>query len=102
MTVRLTTLDHKATLTIDGRFDFAAHGQFRKCTESALALPALRQIEVNLAQVSYLDSSALGMLLLLREKAANAGGREIVLTGVRGTVQQVFEVANFGRLFKIV
>lgn len=101
MTVRLTCQNDKATLSIQGRFDFNVHGAFRKCTEEALALPDVRTIEVNLLQVSYLDSSALGMLLLLREKAANADAREVTLAGVRGMVQQVLDVANFSRLFKI-
>jgi anti-anti-sigma regulatory factor len=40
------------------------------------------------------------MLLLLREKA-EASGHQVELAGLRGTVKQVLEVANFGKLFTI-
>lgn len=101
MTVRLTMNAGHATLAIQGRFDFSAHKEFRKCGEEALAMPGLKTIEVDLREVDYLDSSALGMLLLLREKARAASACEVSLSGCRGLVQQILEVANFSRLFKI-
>ena len=61
----------------------------------------MRAIEVNFQKVDYLDSSALGMLLLLREKVESSG-KSITLSGLQGTVKQVLEIANFQRLFKIV
>ncbi|BAL24412.1 STAS domain-containing protein [Azoarcus sp. KH32C] len=101
MTVRLTRQDNQAILAIHGRFDFSLHAEFRKCSEEALNLEDARQIVVNLSRVDYLDSSALGMLLLLREKAAGNARSEVVLSGARGMVKQVLEVANFGRMFRI-
>ena len=101
MTVRMTMNEGLATLAVAGRFDFNAHKEFRKCSEDALALPGLKAIEVDLRDVEYLDSSALGMLLLLREKAQGTAHCEVSLSGCRGLVQQILEVANFSRLFKI-
>ena len=45
--------------------------------------------------VDYLDSSALGMFLMLRDKLGGAN-KEVALTGVRGNVKQVLDIANFG------
>lgn len=101
MTVRLTHDNQKAILTIQGRFDFNVHTAFRQCSEEALKNDATRQVVVNLTRVNYLDSSALGMLLLLREKAAAAGRPEVTLCGATGIAQQVLDVANFGRMFRI-
>lgn len=100
MSVRLTREDHRAILNIQGRFDFNLHADFRRQSEEALACTQTREIVVNLSRVNYLDSSALGMLLLLREKAAANARHEVVLSGANGMVQQVLEVANFGRLFR--
>ena len=47
-----------------------------------------------------MDSSALGMLLILRERAAEMKV-EVTLTNPRETVRQVLGVANFHKLFKI-
>jgi anti-anti-sigma factor len=55
---------------------------------------------VDLAQVEYLDSSALGMLLMLRDKI-KASNRRVSLINCRGPVKQVLEIANFSKLFEV-
>lgn len=92
--------DNRATLSLAGRFDFSIHRDFRQNYEEILGTPGVRELDVDLGQVNYIDSSALGMLLLLREKA---GGQNIQLklANAQGSVRQVLEVANFGRLFEI-
>lgn len=92
--------ENQLCLKLSGRFDFHCHKDFRSAYEQALESERANRIEVNFSGVDYLDSSALGMLLLLREKA-DAAGKQIVLTGLHGTVKQVLDVANFGKLFTI-
>jgi len=89
-----------AVLNLNGRFDFHSHRDFRSAYEDLLDIAELRDIEINFKQVDYLDSSALGMLLLLREKAEVAG-KNVVLVGLQGMVKQVLEIANFGKLFTV-
>jgi len=89
-----------ATLKLAGRFDFKAHREFREAVEKLLEQAAGKAVEVNMADVSYLDSSALGMLLMLRDKA-KAASREVSLVGVNGNVRQVLDIANFSKLFTI-
>ena len=92
--------DNRAVLILTGRFDFHSHRDFRGAYEQAMDKPEVREIEINFSAVDYLDSSALGMLLLLREKA-EAAGKTVVLGQLQGTVKQVLQIANFGKLFKI-
>ena len=73
----------------------------RGAVERALAETGARQIEVDLAGVGYVDSSALGMLLMLRDKARMVG-RPVVIAGAQGSVRQVLEIANFAKLFSIL
>jgi anti-anti-sigma factor len=87
-----------ARLSLSGRFDFHSHRDFRTAYENALGNAAVREIDLNFGSVDYLDSSALGMLLLLREKAETSG-KKVILSNVRGTVRQVLDIANFGKLF---
>ncbi len=89
-----------AHLSLDGRFDFHSHRDFRSAYESVLARAEVRDVIVDFTRVDYLDSSALGMLLLLREKA-EANGKRVRLAGLAGSVKQVLEIANFGKLFSI-
>jgi anti-anti-sigma factor len=100
MQVKLDTGDGVARLVLNGRFDFNSHRDFRSISEEALKTEGVREIEVDLGGVDYLDSSALGMLLLLREKA-NLGNQRLALLNCRGIVQQVLDVANFNKLFTI-
>lgn len=61
----------------------------------------MSEILVDLGKVAYLDSSALGMLLMLRDKA-RAHNRPVALANCTGSVKQVLDIANFGKLFAIV
>jgi anti-anti-sigma factor len=92
--------NHVARLTLEGRFDFHSHRDFRVAYDAVLARPEIRDITVDFGRVDYLDSSALGMLLLLREKA-ETGGKKVKLANLSGSVKQVLEIANFGKLFAI-
>lgn len=100
MEIQRNVDNERARITLAGRFDFHAHRDFRQCSDEVLADQAVKELDINFARVDYLDSSALGMLLLLREKAEGKGKR-IVLSGLQGTVKQVLDIANFSKLFTL-
>lgn len=100
MDTTVTLAEGKATLKLKGRFDFNAHREFRDGLDRLVATEGANGLVVDLSEVSYLDSSALGMLLLLRDRAKQAN-KPVALTGVKGNVQQVLEIANFGKMFTI-
>ena len=100
MDIQTTINADKATLRLKGRFQFDSHREFRSAYEALISNPAVRIVVLNFSEVAYLDSSALGMLLLLREKLANVR-KEVEIAGANGTVKQVLDVANFARLFRI-
>ena len=100
MQVTTTEDAGRLSLKLSGRFDFHSHKDFRAAYEQALESATVREIEIDFQGVDYLDSSALGMLLLLREKA-EASGKQVALCGLAGTVKQVLDIANFGKLFTI-
>jgi len=90
----------KAVIKLTGRFDFNTHREFRGAYEPLVGDAEIRNVVVDFSGVDYLDSSALGMLLMLRDKLGGAS-KEVALTGVRGNVKQVLDIANFGKLFPI-
>jgi anti-anti-sigma factor len=61
----------------------------------------VRTLVVDLTGVDYLDSSALGMLLMVRDKASSAN-KAILLANAQSGVKQVLDIANFSKLFKMV
>lgn len=100
MQANLTVTDGRAVVKLQGRFDFNAHRDFRDAVDKALATTA-NEIHIDMAAVDYLDSSALGMLLMLRDKAKSAS-RDVALTNCSGAVKQVLEIANFSKLFRVI
>ncbi len=86
---------------LSGRFDFNAHREFRAAYEPLMTDSGVRSVAIDMGGVEYLDSSALGMLLMLRDKAG-AANKSLTLMNIRGAVKQVLEIANFGKLFKII
>ncbi|MBS1210745.1 MAG: sulfate transporter/antisigma-factor antagonist [Proteobacteria bacterium] len=100
MDAQVTMNDAHAVLHLAGRFDFKAHREFRDAVDSLLTQAGAKPLQVDLGEVSYLDSSALGMLLMLRDKA-KAANKDVALVGVKGSVRQVLDIANFSKLFAI-
>lgn len=99
MQTNVSIKDGKVVIGLQGRFDFNAHREFREAVDQAIKETAA-EIQVDLASVDYLDSSALGMLLMLRDKAKGAG-KEVALVNAAGSVKQVIDIANFGKLFAL-
>ncbi len=87
-------------LILKGRFDFHANNNFRKTCEGVLEGKDKLAIEVDLGGVEYMDSSALGMLLLLKDKAEK-DKRAISLVNCNGMVRQILDVVNFKKIFTI-
>ncbi|MCL2658487.1 MAG: STAS domain-containing protein [Betaproteobacteria bacterium] len=101
MNTLLMQRNNKVVMSLSGRFDFNSHREYRDALKELMGYAdAAAAFEVDLADVDYIDSSALGMLLLLRDKA-NQVNKPLVLTGARGNVRQVLEIANFPKIFKV-
>lgn len=93
------SLDGKQlTIAIKGRFDFGSHQSFRDSYERFYKVPDV--YVVDLKEATYLDSSALGMLLLLRD---HAGGDNADVRVINSStdVRKIFAISNFDRLFDI-
>jgi len=83
-------------INIAGRFDFGVHKQFRDAINHITA--GIKKIEVDLSATDYVDSSALGMLLLLRDKVS-CDRNAVEIKGARAEVKKILEIANFNKLF---
>ena len=86
------------TLRIDGRFDFSMHRAFRELYEQAPA--DIARFVIDLARTDYMDSSALGMLLLLREHVQGQRNR-VRIVNCNADIRKILEIANFDKLFEI-
>lgn len=95
---QLSADGQELTITIQGRFDFNAHQAFRDAYQRTDCTP--KRYVIDLASATYLDSSALGMLLLLRDHAGSDKA-DIRLINCNPDVRKVLSVSNFEQLFSI-
>lgn len=86
------------TIKVKGRFDFAKHHEFRSSYEDRPV--GSLSVVVDLKDATYLDSSALGMLLLLRD---HVGGddSQIEVVNPSSDVRKILAISNFDKLFDI-
>ena len=88
----------KLTIKVKGRFDFSAHQEFRDAYEKVDSQPSV--FVVDMAETTYLDSSALGMLLLLRDHAGGDNAK-IRVSNCNSDVKKILTISNFEQLFEI-
>ena len=101
MNIFTSQTGNRFLIKLGGRFDFSTVNMFREAIRMAISSQGVSSIDVDFADVEYLDSSALGMLLNLREKSKIAS-RAVSLFNCHGAVTRVLAIANFDRLFPIL
>jgi HptB-dependent secretion and biofilm anti anti-sigma factor len=99
MDINILEANGGTTVALKGRFDFQAHQQFRTAIDGLLKNGKAR-LRVDLAEVNFIDSSALGMLLLARESCEKAGG-SVVLDRPQEYVNKVLKLCHFDQLFQV-
>lgn len=88
---------NEITINVSGKFDFNVHQDFRNAYRNEK--PEASYI-IKMDGTDYIDSSALGMLLLLREHAGNDKAN-ITISGCKDEIRKILSIANFERLFNI-
>jgi len=96
--VRLNASTNELLVKIAGRFDFSLHQDFRKLSESQAN--NVKAISIDLSRTDYIDSSALGMLLILRDKVGD-NKSAIKIINAKPDVKKILEIANFDKLFTL-
>ena len=84
-------------LRISGRFDFSLHKEFRAAHDEA---KGVRHYVLDLCEAVYLDSSALGMMLVLRDWAQGEGA-DVRIRTQAPIVRKILAMAHFEALFAI-
>lgn len=84
-------------ITINGPFNFSEHNEFRNAYKD-IEPASVTEVNVDLQNTDYIDSSALGMLLLLDE---HFSGKRINVIKCTEYTRQVLEIAKFEQKFNI-
>ena len=84
-------------ISISDHFNFDVHSEFREAYQDIPANGA-NTVIVDLRRTEYMDSSALGMLLLLDEHFPSV---KIQLANCSDYIKQVLEISNFDQKFTV-
>lgn len=99
MTVSTQAMNNGKTLkiSITDRFDFNIHKDLRSAYKDN---PSNLNYVIDLKGASYMDSSALGMLLQLRE---HAGGSKtaVTISNADQNIREILRIANFDKLMTV-
>ena len=84
-------------ISIHDCFDFGVHKEFRASYKDR---EDSNSYVIDMKNVNYIDSSALGMMLLLHEHAAAHKGK-VLIKNCNPEIKKILTIANFDRLFDI-
>lgn len=90
--------EKQITVIVEGQFNFSLHQHFRDAYSKYSNQGAV--FTVDLSRTDYMDSSALGMLLLLKDHATSVSGK-LVIHKPNAAVAKILEIAKFQRLMEI-
>ncbi len=94
MDTEISRRDSEAVIRIRDRTTYKDHETFTAL--GRLFGDGVRQMEIDVAAVSFIDSAAIGMLLILNDEARRVGG-SFRVTGVSGQVRRVFVATDLSK-----
>lgn len=100
MQIEIATTGETIQVRLTGNFDYTTRNQFMEKMDEAMAQAPAGEIRIEMGGLGYIDSSALGMLLMLRDKAKKQNAT-VTLANAQGRIRQVLDTAQFERLFTV-
>lgn len=98
MSVKAELQGTQLTLHVKGLFDINLYEAFNESYKPYLN--QVNQIIIDFSQTTSIDSAALGLMLLLRQKFG-ADDANICLINANDAVRKVLDIAQFGQLFDL-
>lgn len=85
---------------MSGRFIFSDHPEFKKIL-IAIEEENIKEVHIDISALEFVDSAALGLLLLTRDKVKEKSIR-LTLLKPTGQVEKMFRISKFFDIFDIV
>ena len=90
----------KATLKLEGNFTYTQRKAFQEALKVVCSDP-IEEIVIDLSQVAFLDSAALG-LLMISHRQLDGEKRTLSLAYPQPTVRQILELANLHKTIPMI
>lgn len=87
-----------ASIVLSGGIDYATQEEFKTANREALSGEGVTEINVDFANASFLDSSGIRALIILKREA-DAAGKSLTLMNCNENLREIFEIGGFDRIF---
>ncbi|MCT2537446.1 anti-sigma F factor antagonist [Aquibacillus koreensis] len=98
LSVHLTTKENVLLVRLEGELDHHEAEKLKKEWQKAMKQENLQHVILNLEQLSFMDSSGLGVILGRYKEIKQTGG-EMVVCSISPAVKRLFDMSG---LFKII
>lgn len=97
MECSINTVGTILNVTMSGKCTFSDYDYFQQVLDAA-ASSGLKEVKIFLGGLEFIDSSGLGMLLMLRERSVS----DVSLIAPQGQVERMLHVAKLTEVFNVV
>ena len=98
--IRVINRNTTVTAIMDGEIDHCSCGIYRDRIEKAIRDSAVKELRLDFTQVTFMDSSGVGMLIGRYRTMAQRGGR-VVATGLNMQMERLFRFAGLHRIIAL-
>ena len=90
----------RGTVELDGEIDAATVGVMKEKVGEAITANPGGRVTLDMANVTFLDSTGLGALVSALRQARDGGG-DIAITNVAPNVRKVFDITGLAKVFEL-
>ena len=83
-----------------GIFDFSVQDDFRQIIDETINNKKIKKIIVDMADATFIDSSAIRLLLLLNKKASVVG-KSLTVINCRSEIREILSIGGFDTILTI-
>jgi len=87
-----------ASIILSGDFDFSTQESLGDAFEDALSADGIREIQVDLKDTTFIDSSVIRSLLKLRQSAMT-DNKPLSLINCNEQIREIFVIGGFDQMF---
>lgn len=100
MDMKITSQGGNCHVQLYGQFTFTDNAAFKEVISLA-EKNDIRDFTLDFSGVDFIDSAVLGMLMILRNAAANQG-KTVTIRGAKGQVEKVMRLSQFDTKFTMI
>ena len=99
MEIRKSSNGSHYSFSLSGKFTFSDHSSFKSIIDT-LKSGEVSSVSLDLSNLDFVDSAALGMLLIAREEAEK-NNMSLTIIKPTGQIDKMFKISKFDTLFNI-